>query len=449
MSWDERNLQRFTQRQQRCLAFCSALPPPPAVEAAACVGLQCAEADSYFAAPHSRRDVAAQERDEEERLQRELAKLALEAQLEKSQQLLAEGREAVRRKRSVQQHPRHHSAASSASSSSDHHLGGEHPEEDADMDNEDDVQAEKDEATTRPSGTTKRKHRSVFSRHHRNASGDLTVMRAKERVSAMACGVPPSDSSQRFAQVQIPAMPTRHASHGLLVGVSNEDDAADLSGRNFENNSNIIINNSNNNSNSSNNSTNHHYSSNNLHHTTSSNNLSLLGRRSLSRQSSMQLQLQQQLLRLPASLPPRYRHTHGPSTAAHKPTTSAEMAPVKIHRHDPSGTNNSNSSSAPSIPAAAPAASEDLEDCDSGATLAAAAATQIPALLRHTGLKQLRRERIQAGAPQSFSHSAAAAAAAYDEDAIRTSASTTGVYGVGLQKLLDGQERKRRRAQQL
>eukprot|EP01033_Poteriospumella_lacustris_P012069 gene12069-8623_t len=201
-AWDQRFAARFQSRLQDFLNTYAALPVPPASSAggdasgAQVVGLRRAEA--ALTAPPSRRDLAALERDEEERLQRELAKLALEAQLEKSQQLLAEGREAVHRKRD--------------------HSGGAGDAEDNERD-DDDAAAAGDAPADAPGGTARRKHRSVFNRHHRGTE-DLGGLIVRDRVASMVCGVSPKDSatfSERFAA---PLLPTRvggvvrHAPHG-------------------------------------------------------------------------------------------------------------------------------------------------------------------------------------------------------------------------------------------
>lgn len=126
-------------------------------------------------------------------MEAELAKLAQEAQLEKSQSLVTQGREAVRQRRG--------GAAG----------GGALSHEDDDEEDDEEVEAEAeaggaDEEVQRGGAARRRKHRSVFARGR--APEEVRQGVQRHRLSSVACGVSSRDSVFR-SKYPLPALPMR------------------------------------------------------------------------------------------------------------------------------------------------------------------------------------------------------------------------------------------------
>lgn len=382
--WEMRYSARFSMLQQHYLNHYSVLPTPPLTAASVAVGLRRSEGllDSsqendfdagYFSAPPSRRDLAAQERDEEERMQRELAKLALEAQLEKSQQLLAEGREAVRRKRHTHAAAAHD--AEDANNPNSNELSG-------DVNN---VEDEKEENNIIQTGHGRRKHRSVFSRHHRGTE-DLSLLLAKERVSVMVCGVSQRETQNMSFYVSETQfmLPTRQG--GQVMRHSSDTqrpNSTDPSSNNTHNNN---------------------------------------GRRTLSRQSSHQFQSQSRVILSP-SLPLRHRPTTGMNSAQER-----AIKHLRLHKHSSDSAVRTKTLNQEVLATG---------DCDTGAALAETAASHLIEQLRHTSVQHF----------LQHSHSSVDSNALDARSSIDcfNNAELHSVYSVGLQKLLT-QEKKKRKA---
>lgn len=202
-AWEQEQIRRGHRALQAYLCHYSLLPVPPAVSERSL-----RRAFDTFAAPPSRREIMAQERNEEERMEQELAKLALEAQLEKAQQLLTEGREAVHRKRGV----------TTAGSAGQKGTSGEEEDEEEDEEDEEDDEPQNDNAHARKKKSARRKNRSVFTRHRGAEEVGLQIQR--DRVTSMVCGVAPKESVFKERYI-VPPQPTRQ--HDMVRFTSPDD----------------------------------------------------------------------------------------------------------------------------------------------------------------------------------------------------------------------------------
>jgi len=158
----------------------------------------------YFRAPASRRLLQAQEKDEEERRELELAKLALATQEEKNQDLIARGRAEINLRRAKQ---------------SNRNVGGDNEAADAEQEIEDDNEEhaaiiaviDGNEPLQKPvEGTTptrnRRKHRSVFNHQRAGGAEELGQQLQRERLAAIVCGVATRSSAlrERYPEVSVP-----------------------------------------------------------------------------------------------------------------------------------------------------------------------------------------------------------------------------------------------------
>jgi hypothetical protein len=151
-------------------------PPIPDVAARAAAG--------YIPTPKSQRDLFAKERAEEERAEHEISRAAAEAQLERNQRQIQQGRENMKK----------------------YQKADKTAEEGEGSDASD---AEEGTATRRQSALARNKrknNRSVFGEF--NTTEELRAQLQQERISSLACGVSLRTNS-KFCDFKIPVPPTR------------------------------------------------------------------------------------------------------------------------------------------------------------------------------------------------------------------------------------------------
>jgi hypothetical protein len=151
------------------------LPRPPIPETAA------RAEKGFIATPKSQRDLFAKERAEEERLEHEISRAAAEAQLERNQRHIEQGRE------NMKMYQKANKTGEDGSDGSD---------------------AEEGTATRRQSALARKRknNRSVFG--DASSTEEIRMQLQQDRISSLACGVS-RKTSTKFGDYVIPAAPTR------------------------------------------------------------------------------------------------------------------------------------------------------------------------------------------------------------------------------------------------
>lgn len=151
----------------------------------------------YIPTPKSQRDLFAKERAEEERLEHEITRAAAEAQLERNQRHIEQGRQDMRKYQKTASNKAEDGEGSDGSDAEDG-IGGA--------------------AGSRVSARKRKVNRSVFG--DTNTTAEIRMQILQERISSVACGVS-RKTSARFGELAIPAAPMRMG--GVVKLITTQD----------------------------------------------------------------------------------------------------------------------------------------------------------------------------------------------------------------------------------